>query len=121
IGRKSRLRVTCATTSRFVSLWVRNRSCPGTTAAASRRTPPFSKTRDVVVSSVKSSRLPPFSEGRAPVAVTCTSQATAFRLRLAGEFPPEAFGELDEGEAVEGRVSTAESTIGLSLVRRRTT
>ena len=54
------------------------------------------------------------------MAVTCTSQATAFILGLGELVSPEVFGELAEGETVEGRVSTAESTIGLFLVRRRT-
>jgi hypothetical protein len=70
---------------------------------------------------VKSSRWLPFSPECAPVAITPTSQATAFILGLTGGFSPEVFEELAEGETVEGRVSTAESTIGLFLMRRRTT
>jgi hypothetical protein len=65
-------------------------------------TPPFSKTRTEVVSSAKSSRLRVLSEGRAPVATTRASCATALR-----------WGDgvaLAEGEPFERPMSTAEAT-----------
>src|SRR5205085_1510212 len=82
VGRCARFRITWATTSRLDSSLVKNRSCPGVTAAVKPITPPFSNTNTVAVDSLKSSRspAPEALPARAPVTLTRISRATALTL-----------------------------------------